>query len=151
MMTRSCLCLFVSLFLLSSCSHKEDSNVVLSQSPLEKNGKIASFKNKLQKAEKSLESAEGIVARCKDTLYKEELGVIRKYVASCEKAVAKVSLHPQKYTLVFQTEFSDLFLKEREMLLTIMRSENSSLAKEAGELLDHILHLITQLSTKRSE
>ncbi len=151
MMNRFWIWLFPSLFFLSSCYQKEESNVVFSQSPLEQNGKIASFKNKLQKAEKNLEGAEGLVTRCKETLYKEELVAIRKYVASCEKAIAKVSLHPEKYTLVFQTEFSDLFLKEREMLLTIIRSDNPALSKEAGELLDHILHLITQLSTKRSE
>jgi hypothetical protein len=143
--------LFVCLFALFACHQKaSDSSVVINHS-LEKSRKISSCKSKLMKAEKNLDSAEKDLATSQEKLFREELMLIKKDLLAFESSLEKIAKDPQKYSAFLREEVSGLFLKEREELIAIMRSENAVLAGEAGETLDHILRIITKLSTQRSD
>lgn len=102
-------------------------------------GRIAALRHKLQKAEEDLAESEAEIIKIKEMLYKEQISSIKSRVLSSESDIHNL---PKK-------DLSSLFIKEREVLMAIMRSDNPALAKEAESVLDHILRLITRLGTIR--
>lgn len=139
---------FLLLFF-AACTKSQQDDAVFFTTP--QSGKVTSWKDKLQKAEKDLVTAQKNVGKYQTKLYREQLKVIKKHIAECETRLEKISSDPQKYAHLLQEELSNLFLEEREELLDIMQSQNEKLAKEAEDTLNHILRLITQLGTKRED
>ena len=103
-------------------------------------GRIATYRHKLKKAEESLAESQVEIMKYKEMLFKEQISVIKSYMQTCEAEIEKFRA---------QKDLSSLFLKEREALMTIMRSDHEELAKEAEVVLDHILRFITRLGTRK--
>lgn len=103
-------------------------------------GRIATYRHKLKKAEEDLAESKEEIAKYKVMLYKEQISVIKSYMQTCESEIDKFRA---------QKDLSSLFIKEREALMTIMRSDHEELAKEAELALDHILRFITRLGTRK--
>ncbi|HSW72574.1 MAG TPA: hypothetical protein VLG44_04105 [Chlamydiales bacterium] len=103
-------------------------------------GRIATYRHKLKKAEENLAESKEEIAKYTEMLYKEQISVIKSYMLTCEAEIEKFRA---------QKDLSSLFIKEREALMTIMRSEHDELAKEAESVLDHILRFITRLGTRK--
>lgn len=103
-------------------------------------GRIATYRHKLKKAEEDLAESKEEIIKYTEMLYKEQISAIKGHLLNLEAEIEKIPV---------QKDLSSLFIKEREALMNIMRSENEVLAKEAEAVLDHILRFITRLGTRK--
>ncbi len=106
--------------------------------------------------QRKLDAAEGEKRRAlvqvdsiQSEIQEAQIALVEKRVDLYEKQFAKLAKDPEKYGEFLQTEASFLFLKEREMLHEMIRSDSPTVSFEAQQILNRILRLITELNDEQ--
>lgn len=126
--------IFFTTVLLSACAGPHIASNELS--PRKQKQRIALLQKKLDVAQEDSEKAHRHVSQLEGELRAAKLSLIRKQLGEYEKKQRPL-------------EASSLFAKERELLHELIQGGSASLAREAQDLLDRILRLITELSDDR--
>lgn len=99
---------------------------------------ITSLSNMLDIAEEELTQQEKKISSIKLSLHKSLLQLIERRLEIIEKSINTFSLDSKG--------FSEIFLKEREVLTELLQSPFEEISKKSQLILDRMLRLITKLN-----
>ncbi|PIS01523.1 MAG: hypothetical protein COT84_01755 [Chlamydiae bacterium CG10_big_fil_rev_8_21_14_0_10_35_9] len=94
--------------------------------------------NLLETAEEELDQQEKKISSIKRSLHNSLLTLIERRLGVVEKSVDMLTVDTR--------DFSEIFLKEREVLTELLQSPFEEVSKKSQSILDRMLRLITQLS-----
>jgi hypothetical protein len=92
----------------------------------------------LEIAEEELDQQEKKISSIKRSLHNSLLTLIERRLELVEKSLDMLTVDAR--------DFSEIFLKEREVLTELLQSPFAEVSKKSQSILDRMLRLITQLS-----
>jgi predicted nucleic acid-binding Zn-ribbon protein len=107
--------------------------------------RISFLQKKLEIAERDLKKEQEEVERLHGELHLSQLALIGKQIENYEQQMRKYQADPRHKMQGFHGDEITLFLKERELLQSMLEEGPSPEAFEAQVVLDRILRMITEL------